>query len=107
METYPYPTPEGILDLVRKSEYDRLKWDLEEQKASHAADVAELNERLTKQHADMLDTIVQLRRQLTNIQSVINQLYVETDCYADGAPDATAHDKLCNKISYMLSPFIS
>ncbi|CAB4165041.1 hypothetical protein UFOVP817_28 [uncultured Caudovirales phage] len=30
METYPYPTPEGIIDLVRKSEFDRLKWELEE-----------------------------------------------------------------------------
>lgn len=30
METYPYPTPEGIIDLVRKSEFDRLKWELDE-----------------------------------------------------------------------------
>ena len=33
METYPYPSSEGIIDLVRKSEFDRLKWELEEQRA--------------------------------------------------------------------------
>jgi len=65
METYPYPTPNGILDLVRKSEFDRLKWELEEQQAKYTDDVAELNERLTKQQSDMLDTIVGLRSELT------------------------------------------
>ncbi len=74
METYPYPTPEGIIDLVRKSEYDRLKWELEEQQAKYTADVAELNERLTKQHADMLDTIVQLRAELTRWQALAEML---------------------------------
>ena len=65
MKTYPYPTPDGITQLVEEAEYNRLKWELEESKAKHAADVAELNERLTQQHADMLDTIVQLRAELT------------------------------------------
>lgn len=32
MQTYPYPTPDGIIDLVRKTEFDRLKWELEETK---------------------------------------------------------------------------
>lgn len=36
MQTYPYPTPDGIIDLVRKTEYDRLKWELEEQCAKLA-----------------------------------------------------------------------
>lgn len=36
MQTYPYPTPDGIIDLVRKTEYDRLKWELEETKTANA-----------------------------------------------------------------------
>ncbi len=74
METYPYPTPDGIIDLVRKSECDRIKWDLEEQKAKYTADVAELNERLTKQQSDMLDTIVKLRAELTRWEALAGQM---------------------------------
>ena len=92
METYPYPTPEGIIDLVRKSEYDRLKWELEEQKSSHAADVAELNERLTKQQADMLDTIVKLRADLTRWQSMAERLATTGGWSAE--PDSSWNEAL-------------
>jgi len=30
LQTYPYPTPDGIIELVRKTEFDRLKWELDE-----------------------------------------------------------------------------
>lgn len=92
METYPYPTPEGIIDLVRKSEYDWLKWDLEEQKAKYTADVAELNERLTKQHADMLDTIVKLRADLTRWQSMAERLATTGGWSAE--PDSSWNEAL-------------
>lgn len=36
METYPYPSSDGIIYLVRKTEFDRLKWELEEQRAELA-----------------------------------------------------------------------
>lgn len=50
MKIYPHQENGEIIELVRKDE--------------HAAVVQELNERLTKQQADMLDTIVDLRRQI-------------------------------------------
>lgn len=40
------------------------------------------------------------------MKSLIRQIYYDTETYADGAPDATAHDKLCNEISSQLEPYI-
>lgn len=40
------------------------------------------------------------------MKSLIRQIYYNTETYADGAPDATAHDKLCNEISSQLEPYI-
>jgi len=46
------------------------------------------------------------RAEIETMREVINQTYDMTEGYADGAPDATAHDKLCNEISSKLKPFI-
>lgn len=32
-------------------------------------------------------------------RDALRKIYYETEGFADGAPDATAHDKLCNEIS--------
>lgn len=58
MKTYPYQENGEIIELVRKDEHDAV--------------VRELNERLTKQQSDMLDTIVQLRAELTNTHSILD-----------------------------------
>ena len=58
MKTYPHLENGEIIQLVRKDEHDAI--------------VQELNERLTKQQADMLDTIVQLRAELTNTHSILD-----------------------------------
>jgi hypothetical protein len=44
--------------------------------------------------------------ELAAMKKVIRKIYYETETYADGAPDATNHDKLCNDISSQLEPFI-
>lgn len=64
-------------------------------------DIAELNERLI----DRQDTLMKQALRLTAMQRVINELYLDTEGYADGAPDASAHNKLCNQISSALHPF--
>ena len=64
-------------------------------------DIAELNERLI----DRQETLMKQALRLTAMQRVINELYLDTEGYADGAPDASAHDKLCNQISSALHPF--
>jgi len=46
------------------------------------------------------------KAELAAIKKVIRKVYYETETYADGAPDATDHDKLCNDISSQLEPFI-
>ena len=46
---------------------------------------------------------------LTKIQAMrlaIKEIYAEADAYADGASDASAHDKFCNEIAAKLKPFI-
>ncbi len=46
------------------------------------------------------------KAELAAMKKVIRKIYYETETCADGAPDATAHDKLCNEIAYELKPFI-
>jgi len=104
--------------LARKLERER-----NEARRQHAADVAELNERLTKQQSDMLDTIVELRealsgrtvscsqcnelaRTIDQMRKVIREVYYDTETCADGAPDASAHDRVCNEVSSKLEPFL-
>ena len=55
MKTYPHQEGDGIIELIHKEEHDAV--------------VRELNERLTKQQADMLDTIIGLRTQLAAIKT--------------------------------------
>lgn len=56
------------------------------------------------------ETVVQAAQRLnsenTTMRDVIRQLYDMTEGCADGAPDASAHDKLCNEIADKLQPFI-
>ena len=46
------------------------------------------------------------KAELAELKKVIRKIYYETETCADGAPDATAHDKLCNEIACELKPFI-
>ena len=46
------------------------------------------------------------KAELAELKKVIRKIYYETETYADGAPDATDHDKLCNDISSQIEPFI-
>jgi len=127
--------PDGFIDslthlqnLERVSDthhdrLDRLERERNESRKQHAADVAELNERLAKQQSDMLDTIVELRealsgrtvscsqcnksaRTIEEMRKVIREVYYDTETYADGAPDATAHDRVCNEVASKLEPFL-
>ena len=41
------------------------------------------------------------------MKKLIRQIYYDTETCADGATDATAHDKLCNEISSQLEPFVT
>jgi hypothetical protein len=40
------------------------------------------------------------------MREAIKAIYDDAEGYADGAPDATAHDKLCNEISSKLQPYL-
>ncbi|CAB4164985.1 hypothetical protein UFOVP817_22 [uncultured Caudovirales phage] len=46
------------------------------------------------------------RDELEAMREAIKDTYYLTEGCADGAPDATAHDKLCNEIAAKLQPFI-
>lgn len=46
------------------------------------------------------------KAELAELKKVICKVYYETETYADGAPDATDYDKLCNEVSSQLEPFI-
>jgi len=49
----------------------------------------------------------QLERELNAAKSVLTQIYNDTEGYADGAPDASSHDKLCNEISSICKSFVT
>lgn len=76
MKTYPHQENGEIIELVRKDEHDAV--------------VRELNERLTKQQADMLDTIVQLRAELTSWQAMAERLATALNNLID---DCKTHSK--------------
>lgn len=40
------------------------------------------------------------------MRATMQRLYDMTECCADGAPDASAHDKLCNELAHTLKPFL-
>ena len=46
------------------------------------------------------------KAQNAEMKKLIRQIYYDTETYADGAPDASAHDKLCNEISSKLEPYL-
>jgi len=46
------------------------------------------------------------KAELAELKKVIRKIYYETETCADGAPDATDHDKLCNEVSSQLEPYI-
>jgi hypothetical protein len=46
------------------------------------------------------------KAELAELKKVIRKVYYETETCADGAPDATDHDKLCNEVSSQLEPYI-
>jgi K+/H+ antiporter YhaU regulatory subunit KhtT len=76
--SWTYAGPGVHANFARKLERER-----NESRRQHAADVAELNERLAKQQSDMLDTIVKLRRETQAMQEVISNYehrlkYLET-----------------------------
>jgi len=46
------------------------------------------------------------KAELAELKKVIRKIYYETETCADGAPDATDYDKLCNEVSSQLEPYI-
>ena len=46
------------------------------------------------------------KAEIAAMKKVIRKVYYETETCADGAPDATDHDKLCNEISSQLELYI-
>ncbi len=45
-------------------------------------------------------------RQIAEMREVIKEIYAEADACADGAPDASSHDKLCLEIATKLQPYL-
>lgn len=48
-----------------------------------------------------------LREQMNRLLPVLRRIYEECDNYADGAEDASRHDRLCCEISDSLRPFLT
>jgi len=65
-------------------------------------DITELNERLIDRQA----TLMSQSLKISSLQRIIKTIYDRTEGFADGAPDASPHDKLCNEISSKLKLFI-
>jgi hypothetical protein len=66
------PIPLGVDPLAcMQSRARRLERERDESRRQHAADLSELNERLTQQQADMLARIVKLREEMAGLRSSI------------------------------------
>lgn len=83
MKTYPHQEGDGIIDLVHKDDHDAV--------------VRELNVRLTKQQADMLDTIVQRQLEVTKWQAMAERLATALDNLSH---DCMNHSKDIQKIRW-------
>lgn len=57
-------------------------------------------------HQDEKHVVERVKKQLEAMREAIKDIYFLTEGYADGAPDASAHDKLCNEIADKLQPFL-
>ena len=57
-------------------------------------------------HQDEKHVVERVKKQLEAMRGAIKNIYYLTEGYADGAPDASAHDKLCNEIADKLQPFL-
>ena len=126
MTTIPYVHNGELIDLVPKSELDKALADnaellerLEERTRSHlhasARDVQTIQQQaveLSAVKAALSGRTVscsqcnESARTIDAMRKVIRQIYYDTETYADGAPDASAHDKLCNEISSKLEPYL-
>lgn len=45
-------------------------------------------------------------KEIQAMREAIKEIYIEADACADGAPDASSHDKLCLEIATKLKPFL-
>jgi len=98
MKTYPHQENGEIIELVRKDEHDAV--------------VQELNERLTKQQAALSGRTVScsncnaLAAENAKMRATMQIIYDAADSCADGAPDASDHDKLCLELTHTLQPHL-
>lgn len=86
---------EKQLEAMRK-ERDEVKEELENWKASgiHSC------------HDECKRPLCVANRKIKAMREAIKNIYYLTEGCADGAPDASAHDKLCNEIADKLQPFL-
>lgn len=56
--------------------------------------------------ADLVAKFCRAKDEITAMKKLIREIYNDTEGYADGAPDASGHDKLCNEISSKLQPYL-
>jgi hypothetical protein len=126
MTTIPYVHNGELIDLVPKSELDKALADnaellerLEERTQSHLLASAR-NVQTIQQQAIELSAVKaalsgrtvscsqcnESARTIAEMRATMQIIYDATECCADGAPDASAHDKLCNEVSSAIKPFL-
>ena len=71
MKTYPYQTPDGIIELVEKQELDRMTF-LAHDLASQVADFGALVDELAMLRAEDMATIKELKDALKSEKSTRN-----------------------------------
>jgi len=98
MKTYPYTAPEGIIELVEKSQYDELRLELERE--LNAAKAALSGRTVSCSNCNALAA------ENAKMRATMQIIYDAADSCADGAPDASDHDKLCLELTHTLRPFI-
>jgi hypothetical protein len=99
-------------ELNEKSDALQIISDREAELIAKYCRVKDQLHRICKDGFDMQDTIGMepaddyVLRQIEKMRDAMRQLYDMTEGYADGAPDASPHDRLCNEVAAKLQPFI-
>ncbi len=88
-----------------KGECQQLRRQLTEEQIKTAktgkllGDCSDCSEKLRAQISTLQADKDRMEKERDRMQKALRRIYDDTEGYADGAPDASAHDQLCNNIS--------
>lgn len=79
--------------------------NLANQRRKFGEEIDDLHAALKQTRQIAAAEITRLESRLAKAEGALKHIFAATDPYADGAEDASAHDKLCNEIASLARPW--